>query len=86
MPAAVVLLFFSIFFVCVLKIITIINKQNKTKNEEKEGVWRRCSHVLHLFSFYFFVIFVFYFNNNIIIVKNKIKLIINDNNDRKKKK
>jgi hypothetical protein len=60
MPAAVVLLFFSIFFVCVLKIITIINKQNKTKNEEKEGVWRRCSHVLHPSSFLFYF-FLFYF-------------------------
>jgi cbb3-type cytochrome oxidase subunit 3 len=64
MPAAVVLLFFSIFFVCVLKIITIINKQNKTKNEEKEGVWRRCSHVLHPSSFLFFFIFFIFFNNN----------------------
>jgi hypothetical protein len=64
MPAAVVLLFFSIFFVCVLKIITIINKQNKTKNEEKEGVWRRCSHVLHPSSFLFYFFYFIFFNNN----------------------
>jgi hypothetical protein len=64
MPAAVVLLFFAIFFVCVLKIITIINKQNKTKNEEKEGVWRRCSHVLHPSSFLFYFFYFIFFNNN----------------------